>query len=68
MRTDPDEWTNLADQSRFAEVIEEHRAWLPKIDRPPAPGSAHRVLTYDPDRDEAVWEGKKVLREDPIPQ
>jgi hypothetical protein len=41
---------------------------LPKIDRPPAPGSAHRVLTYDKATDEAVWEGTTVRRSDPIPQ
>lgn len=68
MRKDPNEWTNLAGDPAYAAVIAEHVKWLPKIDRPPAPGSAHRVLTYDPDSDEAVWEGAPVRRTDPIPQ
>ncbi|MFO7908389.1 MAG: sulfatase, partial [Pirellulaceae bacterium] len=68
MRNDPREWINLAGKSKFAGIIEEHKKWLPTIDRPPAPGSAHRVLTYDKAADEAVWEGKTVKRSDPIPE
>ena len=49
-------------------MLAEHRRWLPKVDVPPAPGSAHRVLTYDPASDEAIWEGATVRRGDPIPQ
>lgn len=30
--------------------------------------SAHRILTYDPATDEALWEGTVVRRSDPIPQ
>ena len=67
-QNDPHEWTNLAGNPRFAAVIEEHRKWLPRIDRPPAPGSARRILTYDKATDEAVWEGKPVNRDDPIPE
>lgn len=67
MLNDPNEWKNLADDPQFAEVIAEHRRWLPRVDRPPVAGSAHRVLTYDPDTDQAVWEGTTVLRSDPIP-
>jgi len=68
MQKDPREWTNLAGKPEFAAVIEEHRKWLPKIDEPPAPGSAHRILTYDKQSDEAVWEGSPVKRGDPIPE
>ncbi len=68
MQKDPNEWTNLAGNPQYADVIAEHRRWLPKPDRPPAPGSRHRVLTYDPATDTAVWEGKPVRRSDPIPQ
>lgn len=66
--TDPTEWTNLAGKPEHAAVITEHKKWLPKPDAPPAPGSAHRVLTYDQATDEAVWEGKVVRRADPIPE
>lgn len=68
MQADPREWVNLAAKPEYASVLAEHRKWLPEIDEPPAPGSAHRVLTYDRASDEAVWEGKKVKRADPIPE
>jgi arylsulfatase A-like enzyme len=67
-KTDPNEWTNLAGRPEFASVVADHRKWLPKIDVPPAPNSASRVLTYDKGTDEAVWEGKTVRRSDPIPE
>ena len=68
MQNDPNEWTNLAGKPEHATVIADHKKWLPKIDVPPAPNSASRVLTYDKATDEAVWEGKTVNRSDPIPQ
>lgn len=68
LQADSYEWTNLAGKAGYAVVLAEHRRWLPKPDRPPAPRSANRVLTYDPAKDEAVWEGQKVKRTDPIPE
>ena len=68
MQTDPQEWTNLAGDAKYAAVLAEHRRWLPKIDRPPAPGSAQRVLTYDPLTGRAVWEGQPIGDNDPIPE
>ena len=68
MRRDPNEWTNLAADPANAGVIAEHRKWLPKIDLSPAPNSASRVLTYDADSGEAIWEGATVKRSDPIPE
>jgi choline-sulfatase len=67
-RTDPKEWNNLAGDESYAGVIAEHRKWLPEIDLPPAPGSAQRILTYSKSKDEAVWEGKRIKRGDPIPE
>ncbi|MBX3423370.1 MAG: sulfatase [Pirellulaceae bacterium] len=67
-RTDPREWHNVVGQSQYAELIAQHRRWLPTIDRPPASGSAHRILTYDADSDTAVWEGAAISRADPIPE
>ena len=67
-RSDPNEWINLAGRPEHAAVIAEHRKWLPEDDHPPVPGSADRVLSYDPEKDEAVWEGTTVRRGDPIPQ
>lgn len=68
LRNDPHEWTNLASEPDQQAVLKSHRRWLPRIDQPPAPGSAQRILTYDPDTDEAVWEGAAVRRGDPIPE
>lgn len=68
IQQDPHEWTNLAGDPQYADLLAEHRRWLPRIDRPPAPGSAHRVLTYDPATDEAVWEGTTIRRGDAIPE
>ena len=68
LQADPHEWRNLSAEPSLAEVLAEHRRWLPKVDVPPAPGSAHRVLTYDPASDEAIWEGSTVRRGDSIPQ
>jgi arylsulfatase A-like enzyme len=68
MAADPNEWNNLAGKPEHASVIAEHKAWLPKVDRPPAPKSAARILTYDATTDTAVWEGTTVKREDPIPE
>ena len=68
MQNDPHEWTNLAGQPERAAILAEHRKWLPRVDVPPAPNSASRVLTYDKTTEEAVWEGRTVRRSDPIPQ
>jgi arylsulfatase A-like enzyme len=67
MQRDPHEWTNLAADPTCANVLPELRRWLPKMDVPPAPGSAHRILTYDKSKEEAVWEGEKIHRRDPVP-
>ena len=68
MSADPRDWHNLAAKPEHADVIAEHKKWLPKIDRPPAPGSATRILTYDATTDTAVWDGKPITRKDPIPE
>lgn len=67
-KNDPREWRNLATDPAYRAVLEEHRKWLPKPDSPPAPNSADRILTYNSDTDEAIWEGTVVRRTDPIPE
>jgi len=67
MQADPREWHNLAGKPEHAAVIAGHKKWLPKVDLPPAPNSASRVLTYDKETDTAIWEGAPVKRGDPIP-
>ncbi|MCI0463793.1 MAG: sulfatase [Gemmataceae bacterium] len=68
MHNDPREWTNLTGNPNYTQVLAEHRRWLPKIDVPPAPGSAHRVLTYNPKTGAAVWEGKPIGKEAAVPE
>lgn len=67
METDAMELVNLAVAPEHSGTISELRAWIPKVDLPPAPGSSSRILTYDRDTDTAVWEGRTVRRTDPIP-
>jgi arylsulfatase A-like enzyme len=68
LQSDPREWNNRAGDPASAGVLAEHRRWLPAPDVPPAPGSANRVLTYDPKTGEAVWEGKPIGKRAPIPE
>ncbi|MEZ6063021.1 MAG: sulfatase [Planctomycetaceae bacterium] len=66
MRSDPNEWTNLAGHDQFAAVLKEHRRWIPSS-RQPVPGSAHRILLYKDDGT-AIWEGSEIKSGDPIPE
>ncbi|MBM3821905.1 MAG: sulfatase [Verrucomicrobia bacterium] len=66
-RTDPHEWHNLANRPSSAPVLEQHRRALPKTDLPPAPGSAHRILTFDPVSRIATWEGHPIEPFAPVP-
>jgi len=67
MQSDPNEWINLAGDSQHAAVKVRLAKWLPEIDVPMAPGSRHRVLSYDPKTGEVVWEGKPVDKAAPLP-
>jgi len=66
MRQDPNEWKNVAGDPQFTEILVQHRKWLPKVNAKPAPGSAHRILTYE--NGKANWEGKDIQETDPIPE
>ncbi len=66
MRTDKNEWHNLAANENYAEIIREHRRWLPKVNAKPAPGSRHRILLYE--NGNANWEGADIKPDDPIPE
>ncbi len=66
MQDDPHEWTNLAARPAFAEVLAEHRKWLPADDAPPAPGSKHRILTLE--NGKVTWEGEIIPANAPIPE
>jgi len=66
MRKDPNEWNNLAKDSKYAGVIKEHKAFLPKVNRKPASGSAHRILTRN-ENGKVIWQGDEIRPDDPIP-
>jgi len=66
LRTDPNEWTNLAAHPKYAAAKAALAKWLPKIDLPPVPGSASRVLTYDATTGAVTWEGQPVGPRDPM--
>lgn len=65
MHADPNEWKNLVGDEAFADVVEEHRRWLPES-ATPAPGSRSRILTYEDG--EAVWQDEVIHSDDPIPE
>ena len=66
MRKDPNEWDNLAGDPQYAEIVREHRGWLPKTSAKPAPGSRARLLIYEDGK--ANWEGRDIGPKDPIPE
>jgi arylsulfatase A-like enzyme len=68
LRRDPNEWSNVAADPRLTGIKRELADWLPTVNRPPVPGSAQRVLTYDPQTGAVTWEGRPVGAEDPIPE
>lgn len=59
LQADPHEWTNLAAHPQFASVRREHVRWLPQVNHPPAPGSAHRILVREGDT--WMWEGRPIV-------
>lgn len=67
MVADPNEWKNLAKDPAYSGQKARLALWLPKIDVPAAPGSKHRVLSYDKKTGIANWEGERVRPEDPPP-
>ena len=66
MDSDPQEFENLVSDPQHAEVLAEHRKFLPQADLAPAPGSRARVLIYDEGR--VNWEGEDVAPTDPVPE
>jgi choline-sulfatase len=63
---DPNEWTNLAGEPEYNDVIAQLRKWLPQKNAKPAPGSKNRILTYEPGA--IVWEGEAIGPDDTIPE
>ena len=61
-QTDPNEWTNLANNPRFAKLKTEHARWLPKTDLAPVAGSTARLLVKE--NGVWMWEGKPIRKEE----
>ncbi|MCU0783018.1 MAG: sulfatase [Verrucomicrobia bacterium] len=59
IHADPNEWTNLAKDAKYASVVRKHAKWLPKVNQPPAPGSAHRILAKE--NGVWTWEGQPII-------
>lgn len=66
MQRDPHEWKNLAAEPQHQAVKTDLQKWVPKTSARPAPGSQHRVLTFD--NGQPVWEGQPIGANDPIPE
>lgn len=64
LKGDPNEWKNLVKDPASTATLESHRRWLPKVDVPSAPGSAHRVLTKG-ENGTWIWEGTVIDPADP---
>lgn len=63
---DPHEWTNLAGDPKYADVISQLRPWLPEHSAQPAPNSASRILIYK--HGQANWEGEDIDPKEPVPE
>ena len=59
-RKDPNEWTNLANDPKYRQTIQELSAWLPKDERTAVPGSKSRALTRGPNG-VWLWEGTPIV-------
>jgi choline-sulfatase len=66
MVNDPNEFTNLANDSRYASEKNALIKQLPKVNHPPVPGSANRILIYE--NGVANWEGKNIAPDEPVPE
>ena len=64
-RVDPNEWKNLASDTRFEAIKREHAARLPKTEANPVPGSGVRFLN----REDGIWywEGEPIIPGDGNP-
>jgi arylsulfatase A-like enzyme len=58
-QADPNEWTNLAADPKYADTKKELAKWLPKVNTPGVPGSVTRFFEVRPDGTK-YWEGKPL--------
>lgn len=67
-RNDPHEWINVAPLAESDPIIADHRRWLPTAERPHAPNSSGRTLTYDPLTGSVIWESKAIPMNSSVPE
>lgn len=65
MQKDPNEWTNLAGDPAYADIVEQHVKWLPEVNLKPVAGSKHRILLYE--NGQANWQEADIAPEDVVP-
>ena len=68
LKKDPNEWYNIAKDPAQTARKAELAKWIPKVDKPPVPGSKDRILTYEPITGEAIWEDQKIDKTAPLPE
>ena len=68
MKADANEWKNLAKDPQYDKVKADLAKWLPKVDVPAAPGSKSRVLVYNRETQEAIWEDAPIDKKAPLPE
>ncbi|MDB6073498.1 MAG: Choline-sulfatase, partial [Verrucomicrobiaceae bacterium] len=68
LKADSNEWVNLAKDPAQTARKAELAKWIPKVDKPPVPGSKDRILTYEPRTGEAIWEDKVIDKTAPLPE
>ncbi|MFK7767890.1 MAG: sulfatase [Mariniblastus sp.] len=68
LKEDPNEWRNMAnlDSVEIQELKAKHKSYLPTENRKPAPGSQHRILTYESGK--VTWEGEVIKPDAKIPE
>jgi arylsulfatase A-like enzyme len=64
MQADPHEWHNLASRPEHKRTIEALARWLPQVNTPPVPGSAHRLLVQE--NGVWLWEGEPVVESERV--
>jgi arylsulfatase A-like enzyme len=65
LRSDPNEWTNLAADVRHTATKRELARWLPKVNAPPVAGSSTRLIELR--NGVPYWEGKPIGADEKIP-
>ena len=58
-QADPNEWTNLAGDPKYAQTKQDLAKWLPTVNKPGIPGSLTRFFEVRPDGT-MYWEGKPI--------